>query len=371
MSGLDAILVHDFAETYGGAERVLEEMALCFPRAPVYALLGRPWVAREMGIAPERFHSLLAPRERLLRHYRLGTPLFPALADAVRLPDADVVVSSSYAFAHRLRTRNDAPRVCYCHSPLRFAWTMTDRYRGRWAAGRLAERAFDGLAAAMRASDRRSAQGVTAYLTQGEYTAEQIERFYGRRAEVIGAPVNCDLFRPSGDPPGDYFLLCGRLIEPYVAAEAAIEAFRGLSQRLVVAGDGPDRERLMAKAPENVEFVGRVSDQELVELMQGCAAGLSPARHDFGLIPLEFMACGRPVIALAEGGTRGTVIPGVTGKLLASQSPAEIAAAVGSFDATGYDPAAIREHAEQWDRRAFRTRLVREVERAVERELGR
>ena len=131
------VIAHDFMETYGDAERVTEQMALAFPDAPVVAILGREDVARRMGVA-ERFRSLLPERPTLLRHYRLLTPAFPARADRRRLPEADVVLSSSYAFAHRLRPRGGATRVCYCHSPLRFAWTMTDRYQEEWAAGRAA-----------------------------------------------------------------------------------------------------------------------------------------------------------------------------------------------------------------------------------------
>src|SRR3954452_21228914 len=143
-------------ETYGGAERVTAEMARAFPDAHVVAILGRQDVAERMGVA-DRFTSLLPERSPLLRHYRLMTPAFATLVDRRRLPDADVVLSSSYAFAHRLRTRGDATRVCYCHSPLRFDWSMTDRYRDEWSAGGDRGRVFALLAARMRVSDRAAA----------------------------------------------------------------------------------------------------------------------------------------------------------------------------------------------------------------------
>src|SRR3954453_9521876 len=133
----------------------------------------------------------------------------------------------------------------------------------------------------MRRSARRAAAAVDRYLTQGPYTAGQIERFYGRKAEVIGAPVDCEMFRPAGKPPEDYFLLCGRLIEPYSRFSVVIEAFRELPHRLVIVGEGPAGAELRAMAPPNVEFKGRVSDEELVTLMQRCLAGLSPTLHDF------------------------------------------------------------------------------------------
>lgn len=354
------VITHDFMELYGGAERVTAEMAIAFPEAPVVAILGRPEVAERMGVA-DRFTSILPPRRRLLRHYRYLTPVLGALCDRVRVEEADVVLSSSYAFAHRLRSRNDAPRVCYCHSPLRFAWSMTDDYRAERAHNGLSERAFDLLAAQVRRSDRRSAQAIQEYMTQSPFTADQIARFYGIEATVIGAPVDCERFHPSAAAPEDYYLLCGRVIEPYKQFGIVIEAFRRLGTRLVIAGDGPDRERLAAGAPPNVEFLGHVSDDVLVPLMQRCQALIFPSRDDFGLMPVEAMACGRPVLAYAGGGSLYTSLPGVTGELFPEQTTDAVESALRTFDPSAYDPARIREHAMQWDSTRFRERLVERV----------
>jgi glycosyltransferase involved in cell wall biosynthesis len=357
-------ITHDFMETYGGAERVTAEMALAFPEAPVVAILGRQEVAERMGVG-DRFRSLMPARPALLRHYRYLTPLLGAYADRMRVPDADVVLSSSYAFAHRLRSRNGAARVCYCHSALRFAWSMTESYKEEQAGNALAGRAFEALAATMRRSDRRSAQPIHEYLTQSPFTAEQIERFYDKPAAVIGAPIDCDLFHPSARPPDDYYLFCGRLIEPYKQVGIAIEAFRRSGQRLVVAGGGPDFERLSAEAPPNVEFLGHVADDQLVPLMQHCQALVFPSRDDFGLIPVEVMACGRPVLAYAGGGSLYTSLPGVTGELFPEQTADSVEAALRAFDPAAYEPARIREHALQWDSGRFRERLVEHVTAAA------
>ena len=359
------VITHDFMETYGGAERVTAEMADAFPDAPVVAILGRASVAGRMG-TEGRFHSILPPRPALLRNYRLLAPVLGGIADAYRVPAADVVLSSSYAFAHRLRSKNDAPRVCYCHSPLRFAWSMTESYREERAGNPVSRGAFELLAAFMRASDRRSAQPVDEYLTQSPFTAEQIERFYQRSAAVIGAPVDCDLFRPGPAPPEDYFLFCGRLIEPYKQVGITVEAFRRIGARLVVAGDGPDFERLAASAPPNVEFLGHVDDERLVPLMQRCQALVFPSRDDFGLIPVETMACGRPVIAFAGGGSLYTSSPGVTGEVFAGQTADAVEAAVRDFRPGDYDGEQIRAHALQWDSARFRERLRDHVAGAAE-----
>lgn len=352
------VIVHDFMETYGGAERVTEEIARAFPRAPVYAVLARDSVARRMGVA-DRCRALLPRRELLFRHYRLATPLMAFLGDLVRLAPADVVITSSYAFAHHLRTRNDAPQICFCHSPMRFAWTMTDQYRRQWAQGRLRGAAFDAMTSLVRAQDRRAAQRVARFLVASPYTAQQVEDFYGRRAEVIGAPIPADRFRPAADGAGgDYFLFCGRLIEPYKRVLATVEAFRGLPFRLVIAGDGPAYAEARARATPNIEFTGALQDDELVPLMQHCTAAVFPSQDDFGLIALEVMACGRPVLAYASGGANYTMRPGITGELFADASADGIAAVVSAFRAQDYDPVAIREHALQWDAPRFRQRML-------------
>ncbi|MEJ7784172.1 MAG: glycosyltransferase [Solirubrobacteraceae bacterium] len=360
------VITHDFMEAYGGAERVTAEMAAAFPEAPVHALLARPQVAARMGIE-NRICSLVAPRERLLQGYRLGAGLWGPYADSVRLPDADVIVSSSYGYAHRLRSRNGAPIVCYCHSPLRFAWSMTEDYSRRWAGSGLERAAFGAMAAAVRRGDGRAARRVRRYLTQSPYTADQIRKFYGREAEIIGAPIDCRLFRPSEEPPsGENFLLVSRLVEPYKRVGAAVEAFRRMPDlRLVVAGDGPAMAELRAGAPPNVSFVGHLDDRELVPLMQNCRAAIFPSRDDFGLVPLEVMACGRPVLAYGDGGALYTVRAGATGEFFGEQSPETIVEVVRAFDPETYDSGMIRQHALQWDRMRFRARLLVAVRRAV------
>jgi glycosyltransferase involved in cell wall biosynthesis len=356
------VIVHDFLETYGGAERVTEEMARAFPQAPVYAVLARDAVARRMGIE-ERCHSLLPRRERVFRNYRLATPLLAFLGDVVRLPAADVVLTSSYAFAHHLRSRNSAPQLCFCHSPMRFVWTMTDDYRRQWAHGPLHRTAFDAMTALVRTQDRRAARRVTRFLAASPYTAEQIAKFYGRKATVIGAPIAADRFRPATDGGhGDYFLFSGRLIEPYKRVLATVEAFRNLPFRLIIAGDGPAYDEARARATPNIEFTGLLGDDDLIPLMQHCSAAVFPSQDDFGLTALEVMACGRPVLAFASGGANYTMRPGVTGAMFEDASADGIAQVVRSFRSADYDSATIRQHALNWEAPRFRARLIDAVD---------
>jgi glycosyltransferase involved in cell wall biosynthesis len=363
-----AVIAHDFMELYGGAERVTQEVAQAFPGAPVWTILGRTAVARRMTV-DDRWHSLLPEDERLLRHYRYLAPALPALVHRRRLPAADVLIASSYAFAHHFRTVNDAPQVCYCHSPLRFAWTMTAEYRERWAAGAVRGRAFDAMTTRLRKADVAAARRVALFVTSSDFVGRQIEEFYERTAVVIGAPINTGTFVPAAerDPPGGpFFLLCGRLVEPYKKVRLAVEAFRRLpGQRLVIAGDGPERERLQADAPDNVEFVGHLADRDLVPLLQQCEALIFPSADDLGLMPLEAMACGRPVLAFDGGGARHTVVEGVTGTFFAEQSADAIVGVVERFRADDYDARRIRAHLLRWDRARFHERLHDSVGLAV------
>jgi glycosyltransferase involved in cell wall biosynthesis len=364
-SQVDAVIAHDFTEVYGGAERIVAAIAEVFPDAPFWSILGRPSITRRMGVG-DRAHTVLPSRERLVRGFRALTPLYPAIVRSRRLPAADVLVTSSYAFAHGFRTENDAPQVCYCYSPLRFAWSMTEDYEARWAAGHARGAAFRALAAAMRAADRRAAEHVTTYVAESEHIAEQIRRFYGREPEVIYPPVDTELFTPErGGDHDDYFLLCGRLIEPYKRFGIAIDAFRELPNRLLVAGDGPAYAELRERAGDNVEFLGGLDDNELVPVMRRATATLFPSTDDFGLIPVESMACGRPVIAFAAGGALETVKAGETGEFFDRTTAEGIREAVESFDPDTYDPAAIRAHAENWALPRFQAQIREVVERTA------
>jgi glycosyltransferase involved in cell wall biosynthesis len=349
------VVTHDFFEAFGGAERVTAEIAAAFPDAPVHAILGRPSVAARMGI-DGRVTTILPSRARLQDHYRLLAPAYPALVRSARLPEADLVVSSSYAYAHGFRTANDAPRLCYCHGPFRHLWSQSDVYAAHLTRGRAARFAFDLYARAARAADRAAARSVDAFLTQSPFTAELIAQAYGRRAELLPPPVDCELFRPSGRGAGGYFLFVGRLVEAYKRPSVVVDAFAEMpDRRLLIAGDGPALETLRRRATTNVEFLGALDDEALVEVMQGCEAALFPSIDDFGLVPLEVNACGRPVLTLRAGGALHTVRPGVTGEFLEEQSAAAVLAAVRAFDAARYDSDEIRQHALRWDARQFRS----------------
>jgi glycosyltransferase involved in cell wall biosynthesis len=332
----------------------------------VYAILGRRSVAERMGIA-DRVATLLPARGPLLHHYRQLAPMYPALLRSVRVPSADVIVASSYAYAHGFRSVNGAPVVCYCHGPFRHLWTQQEAYARRLPGGRAGRIAFSRYAALARVADRAAAQSVHTYLTQSPFTAELISRVYGRSAQVIAPPIDCRRFRPSGRPHDGSFLFAGRLVEAYKRPSLVVDAFARMPDlRLRIAGDGPALAALRGRATPNVEFLGLLDDAELVTAMQRCAAAIFPSIDDYGLIPLEVNACGRPVLALRAGGARYTVSPGVSGEFIAQQSVDAVVETIRAFEPGRYDPRAIRGHALAWDGRSFRTHLRAAVRAAVQ-----
>lgn len=358
-AGTRVLIAHDNLRWYGGAERIAAVIAEALPGAPFWTVFGRPEVASRMGIAG-RLHTLLPAWSPVIRAYRGLGPAYPVLIRARPLPEADLLVTSSFAFAHHFATRNGAPQLCYCYSPLRFAWTMTESYGEELTQRRPARAALRALAAALRGADLRAAARVTTYVAESQYVARQISSFYGRDPDVVYPPVDCDLFRPAEVAGHEgYYLFCGRLVEAYKRPSLAVEAFRSLPhERLVVAGDGPALPALKRLAGPNVEFVGQVGDDALVGLMQRCAAVIFPSQDDFGLIPVEAMACGRPVLAFAGGGALETVVAGETGEFFPHQTAAAIRGAVGAFDPDAYDGAAIRRHALKWRRERFTQEIL-------------
>ncbi|MDR7400610.1 MAG: glycosyltransferase [Armatimonadota bacterium] len=381
---LRVAIVHDWLVTLGGADRVLLELHNLFPHAPVFTALHRP------GALPAPFRGLDVRPSWLQRvpgavgRHRLAVPLLPLAFRSVDLRGYHLVVSSSHACAHGVRVPPGAVHICYCHTPMRYAWDLQDEYVH--ALPRAVRPAARGILAALRAWDRAAAQRVDVFVANSRHVAGRIRRHYGRDAVVIYPPVDTDFFTPAAETPtrthgaaqegfppppgppstrspvpGTYYLVVSRLV-PYKRVDLAVEAFTRLRRPLVVVGDGPERRRLEAMAGPGVRFVGEVADEVLREYYRHCRALVFPGVEDFGLVPVEAQACGRPVIALRQGGALESVVDGVTGLLFSEPDPEALASAVRAADGMEFDPRAIRAHAERFSRPRFRAAIVDLVE---------
>lgn len=365
-------LVHDWLTGMRGGERVLDELAGLFPDADLYALLHVPG-ATSARIERLRLHT--SPLSRIPgigRHYRKALPLFPWAIRRLRAEGYDLVISTHHAVAKAIPHPPETPHLCICFTPMRYVWDQLDAYLGRGARRALAAP----LVAYLRRFDVATStpERVSRFVAISRTVAERIRRAWGRDARVIHPPVDLARLRPDGRPPDDFYLVVGGFV-PYKREAVAIEAFRGLPRRLVVAGDGPGRARAARGAPRNVEFTGRLPEAELARLYARCRALVHPQEEDFGLAALEAQAAGRPVLAFGRGGATETVVPwdspagaaAATGVFFERQTPECLAAAVRRFEELepGFDAARIRAHAERFSPARFRAEILDEVQRTL------
>jgi glycosyltransferase involved in cell wall biosynthesis len=349
-----------------GGEKVLLSLLRLFPDAPIFTLLHvRGSVDPEIE-AREIRTSFLQRFPGVKRRYRHYLPLFPAAAESLDLAGYDLVLSSSHCAAKGVRPAPGALHLCYCHTPMRYVWDRYDDYFGGDRLGLLGRLVVPRVAARLRTWDRTSAARVHHFAANSAYVAGRIRQYYGRDAEVIPPPVDTDFFTPGDDRPGAYDLIVSALV-PYKRLDLAFEAYRGTGRPLRVVGSGPEEERLRRRAPGEVRFLGHVSDQELREQYRGCRAVLMTGIEDFGIVPLEAMACGRPAVVFGEGGGAESVEHARTGIVFRPATPEALRAAVATLETTRFDRLALRARAEALRVEVFEARIRSFVDAALGR----
>jgi glycosyltransferase involved in cell wall biosynthesis len=352
-------LVHDWLTGMRGGEKVLERLCALHPEAPLYTLV---WNPGKVSLAIESHEirtSFLQSMPGAASHYRWYLPLFPRAISGFDLSAYDVVISSSHAVAKGVRVRPGAFHLSYLHTPMRYVWDLETQYfppgRFPWPLSWYVR----STCARLRRWDVASNQGVHAMVANSAHVAERIRRHYGREAVVVHPPVDIRRFEVAGEGPRDYYLLAGALA-PYKRGELAIEACRSLGRRLVVVGSGPMERVLRRAARADVEFRGWVSDDEMARLYQRARALLFPGEEDFGIVPVEAQACGRPVVALSRGGALETVTDGETGVLVAEPTAESLGEGLRRVGSLSFDSSRIRASAERFskDRHATAMRAV-------------
>jgi glycosyltransferase involved in cell wall biosynthesis len=347
-------IVHDWLNQVGGAEGVLDVLVQMFPEAPVYTSMYWP---EAMPAAYREWDIRTTWLDRLPGIHRYHQPyllLYPLAFGGLELRGYDLVISNKSAFCLGVRTPPETHHLCYCLTPTRFVWDF-ETYVSREQVGGAARRLVRPFLGLLRRWERAAAGRASAFAAISAEIQARIRRFYDRDSVIIYPPVDTQRFAPAGSHD-DYFLIVSRLV-PYKRIDLAVRAFTDLGLPLWIGGDGRDRSSLEAMAGPNVRFLGRVPDEELGELFARCRAFVFPGLEDFGITPVEAMAAGRPVVAYAGGGALDYVVEGQTGTFFHEQTPASLADAVRHFDDTAYSPAAIRAHAEQFDRSVFRHKM--------------
>lgn len=353
-------IVHDFFCNLGGSDQVAATLHHLFPRAPIFTLVVSDRsrgsdLLKGMDLRFSFIHRLPFAR----RWHEPYLPLFPLAIESIDLSGFDLVLSSSHVCAKGIIPPPESLHLCYCYTPARYVWDLYPVYARRlnpllrWYAALVMHR--------LRLWDVSTCSRVDHFVAISDFVAQRIRRYYGRSSTVIYPPVDTSFFTP-GEERGDYFLVVSRLTA-YKRIELAVEAFNRLQSPLVVIGEGPERRRLQAMAGPNVRFLGAVARDQVRHFMRGCRALVFPGKEDFGITPVETQATGRPVVAYAAGGALETVAEGVTGVFFEEQIPEALCGAVDRISKLSFDPDVVRNHALQFDREIFCSKMMDFVER--------
>lgn len=362
---LKTAIVHDWLTGMRGGEKVLEALCELFPDADLFTLLHIPG-AVSGTIEKRRIKTSFIQRLPFAKkRYRLYLPLFPLAVEGFDLKGYDLVISSSHCAAKGVIPGPNALHISYIHSPMRYVWDMYGEYFGK-------TRGLSGLlirlfAHYLRLWDSSSSRRVDFFVANSNHVAKRIMRYYRRDSSVIYPPVDVSRFSIAERAPGDYYLIVSAFA-PYKRLDIAVEAFNTLGKRLLIAGTGQEEKRLKAMAGKNIEFLGWKSDTEVAELYRNCRALVFPGEEDFGITPVEAMACGRPVIAYGRGGALETVKglnapegagDNPTGFFFYEQTAEALKDAVEGFEANmrAFDPSSIRQAAIMFDKGAFKEKI--------------
>ena len=357
-------IVHDWLTIPGGSEQVVLELLRMFPRAELFTSVydPAPWPEQ---IKDRTVHSSFLSRiPGAARHYPKLLPLMNAAFRSFDLSGFDLVISSSHACAKNVITPPRTLHVCYCHTPMRYAWE--EGFLEGEDLGRTARAVLPPLLARLRRQDLAGAQGPDVFVANSRHVAARIKRYYGRSAEVVNPPVDVGHFLELERVQADFYLVFGRVV-PYKRVDVAVAACTALGRELRVAGAGRALESARAGAGAGVRFLGEVSDGERDRLMAGARALLFPGEEDFGIVPVEAQAAGVPVIAYGVGGAVETVLDGRTGVLFGEQTAPALAAAIERFESLEFDSGATRENARRFGRERFRVEMASVIDRAADR----
>lgn len=355
-------IVHDWLPEIGGAERVLEQMLRIFPNAELYSLVDFiPGPERAFLRGKEVRTSFLQSIPGARRFYRFLLPLMPLAVEHFDLSSYDLVVSSSYAVAKGVITGPRQLHLCYCHSPIRYAWDLQEQYLRQTGCDKGLKGFFArALLHYIRLWDSRTSNGVDSFSANSHFVARRIWKIYRRHAEVIYPPVTSQDFPQEGESDiiRSSYLSLGRLV-PYKRVDLLVEAFRRMPHRtLRIIGDGPERPRLSKGLPFNVQILGRLPQKEVTQSLRSARALLFAAEEDFGIAPVEAQSVGTPVIAFGRGGVCETVLHGKTGIFFDAQTPEAVIDAVNRFESMRFDASALRNSALRFSPEVFESSLL-------------
>ncbi len=360
---LKVAIVHDWLVSSRGGERVLDALCEIFPQAEIFTLFHRPGKVNARIGAHKIHTSFLNGFPGIENYYRYLLPLFPFAVERLPVRGFDLVISSSHCVAKGIIPDPEALHVSYCYTTMRYAWDQYDQY---FPPG-LKEKLIAPFMHSLRQWDVTSSARVDQFVAISHFVAKRIEKYYRRDSDVIYPFVDLEHFKPVHGERGDYYLLVSAFA-PYKRVELAIEACQRLDRRLLIVGDGQDAKKLRGLAGKRTEFLGSLPDTDLPDLYAGARALLFPGTEDFGITPLEAMACGTPVIAYGKGGACETVEDGRTGIFFHEQSVSGMVKAIQQFESLpgACSPQACRDRAQFFSRQRFQSEFLGLIAKRLE-----
>jgi glycosyltransferase involved in cell wall biosynthesis len=359
------VLAHDWLTGMRGGERVLELLCEGFPAAHIYTLIRNPQ-AVSVAINRHEVHTSWLQRvPGIFKRYRYFLPFYPRAIEAFKPPEADLLISTSHCVAKGLKPRSGTKHLCYCFTPMRYAWSFHDEYFG---SNPIKRALLDPVLGSLRNWDRKASDRVDLFVAISQHVRRRIEINYGREAEVVYPPVNTEFYTPGpasqgfaepGEAKHEEFDLIVSALVPYKRVDLAVDAYKQSGRPLKIVGTGTEHAALERYATKNIEFLGWRTDEEVRDLYRQCRLLVFPGEEDFGIVPVEAQACGKPVVAYGRGGSLETIDPRVGGVFFKEQSPEALTAAVNECAAATWDPAAIRAHAGRFSTANFLAGLDR------------
>ncbi|MDA3840654.1 MAG: glycosyltransferase [Patescibacteria group bacterium] len=358
-------LIHDHLAQDGGAEKVLKVFSDMYPNATIFTLLYEKKHVNKYFKNRRVETSIIQRLPGGIKHYQWYMPFMPMAVEFFDLDEYDLVISDASAFVKGVITPSETPHICYCHTPTRYLWDYTHKYIKELGYNKYFKKIISLVLNKVRVWDKAAADRVDYFIANSNTVKRRISKYYRRSSKVIYPPVETGLFNIA-ENVGDFFLIGARL-SPYKRFDIVIEAFKKTNLKLKIFGSGVDEKRLreIAGDASNIEFLGRISDEEKAKLYSECRAFINPQDEDFGITAVEAMATGRPVIAYRKGGATETVIEGETGEFFDLQNVNSIFNIISSFDYKAYDSKAIREHALKFSVERFKKEIKDFVEEKI------
>lgn len=365
---LKVAIVHDWLVNYGGSERVVESLLSIYPDADIYTLVYDK-KKMECHFDPKKVHTSFVQKiPCAVRLYTKMLTLMPKAFESFDFSGYDLVISSSSSCAKGVITPPNVPHIAYIHTPMRYAWDMFHEYKRR--SGNVTRFFMDRWIPSIRLWDYVSSQRIDKIVCNSKYIKRRIKKFWNRDAKVIYPPVDTEHLHPNGKEPDDFYVAFSRLV-PYKRMDIAIKACIKLNRHLVVIGSGSCEKELqrIARGKSNITFTGRISDGEVKQKLQACKALLFCAEEDFGIIPVEAHACGRPVIAFGSGGVTDTVEDGITGVLFKHQTVESLCNAIERFEELyckhTFSAEEIAKSAKRFSAQHFKDEMLQAIEETI------